>query len=79
MPAVVVTINPDGWLPDVDLGDPDLWLEHLRNLVGCAVVRPITLSIDIPAVAHLSCGLDIWSRQAERSKHLRHKTFRPHH
>ena len=24
MPATAVTITPDGWLTDVDLGDPDL-------------------------------------------------------
>ena len=47
MPAMAVTIAPDGWLTDVDLGDPDLRLGHLRQLIGCAAVRPIRLAADL--------------------------------
>ena len=39
MPAIAVTIAPDGWLTDVDLGDPDLRPAHLRSLIGCAAVH----------------------------------------
>ena len=42
MPGTAVTIAPDGWLTDVDLGDPDLRPEHLRRLIGCASVYPIS-------------------------------------
>jgi|SRR6476620_10689952 len=47
MPANAVTIAPDGWLTDVDLGDPDLRPEHLRRLIGCAAVHPILLATDL--------------------------------
>jgi len=47
MPANAVTIAPDGWLTDVDLGDPDLRLAHLRRLIGCAAVHPIRLAGDL--------------------------------
>ena len=47
MPAMAVTIAPDGWLTDVDLGDPDLRLGHLRQLIGCAAVHPIRLARDL--------------------------------
>ena len=47
MPAMAVTIDPDGCLNDVDLGDPDLRLEHLRRLIGCAAVYPIPLAADL--------------------------------
>ena len=47
MPATAVTIAPDGWLTDVDLGDPDLRAEHLRRLIGCAAVYPILLAADL--------------------------------
>ncbi len=46
MPAMVVTIDPDGCLTDVNLGDPDLRLEHLRRLIGCAAVHPILVASD---------------------------------
>jgi hypothetical protein len=47
MPAIAVTIAPDGRLTDVDLGDPDLRAEHLRTLIGCAAVHPILLAADL--------------------------------
>jgi len=47
MPAIAVTITPDGWLTDVDLGDPDLRPAHLRRLIGCAAVHPIRLAADL--------------------------------
>jgi hypothetical protein len=47
MPATAVAITPEGWLTDVDLGDPDLRLAHLRTLVGCAAVQPILLADDL--------------------------------
>ena len=47
MPAMAVTIAPDGWLTDVDLGDPDLRPGHLRSLIGCAAVNPIMLATDL--------------------------------
>jgi len=47
MPAVAVTIAPDGWLTDVDLGDSDLRPAHLRRLIGCAAVHPIWLAADL--------------------------------
>ena len=47
MPAMAVTIAPDGWLTDVDLGDPDLRPGHLRRLIGCAAVHPIMLAADL--------------------------------
>jgi hypothetical protein len=47
MPAIAVTIAPDGRLTDVDLGDPDLRPAHLRRLIGCAAVRPIQLAGDL--------------------------------
>jgi len=52
MPATAVAITPQGWLTDVDLGDPDLGLAHLRALIGCAAVRrscwPPTWSCGLP-------------------------------
>ena len=45
--GMAVTIDPDGCLNDVDLGDPDLRLEHLRRLIGCAAVHPIPLAADL--------------------------------
>ena len=47
MPAMAVTIAPDGWLTDVDLGDPDLRPGHLRSLIGCVAVHPIMLAADL--------------------------------
>jgi hypothetical protein len=47
MPAMAVTIAPDGWLTDVDLGDPDLRAGHLRSLIGCEAVHPIMLAADL--------------------------------
>jgi len=47
MPATAVAITPEGWLADVDLGDPDLRLPHLRTLIGCAAVHPILLGADL--------------------------------
>ncbi len=47
MPAVAVTISPNGWLTDVDLGDPDLRPAHLCPLIGCAAVHPIWLAADL--------------------------------
>ena len=47
MSATAVTITPEGWLTDVDLGDPDLRLAHLRTLIGCAAVHPILLAADL--------------------------------
>ena len=47
MPAIALTIAPDGWLTDVDLGDPDLRLAHLRRLIGYAAVHPIQLAGDL--------------------------------
>jgi hypothetical protein len=47
MPAIAVTITPDGHLTDVDLGDPDLRAEHLRKLIGCEAVHPILLAADL--------------------------------
>ena len=47
MPAMAVTIAPDGWLTDVDLGDPDLRPVHLRRLIGCVAVHPIRLAADL--------------------------------
>jgi hypothetical protein len=47
MPAIAVTIAPDGRLTDIDLGDPDLRLAHLRRLIGCAAVHPIRLADDL--------------------------------
>jgi hypothetical protein len=47
LPAIAVTITADGWLTDIDLGDPDLRPDHLRRLIGCAAVHPIALSADL--------------------------------
>jgi len=47
MPATAVTIAPDGWLTDVDLGDAELRPAHLRRLIGCAAVHPIMLAADL--------------------------------
>jgi len=47
MPAMAVTIAPDGWLTDVDLGVPDLRPVHLRRLIGCVAVHPIRLAADL--------------------------------
>jgi hypothetical protein len=47
MPATAVAITPEGWLTDVDLGDPGLRLAHLRTLIGCAAVYPILLAADL--------------------------------
>jgi hypothetical protein len=47
MPAMAVTIAPDGSLTDVDLGDPDLRPGHLRRLIGCVAVHPIWLAADL--------------------------------
>src|SRR5664280_2354114 len=46
MPATAVTITADGWLTDVDLGDPD-GRGHLCRLIGCAAVRAVALSADL--------------------------------
>jgi hypothetical protein len=32
MPASAVAITPERWLTDIDLGNPDLRLAHLRRL-----------------------------------------------
>ena len=47
MSATAVTITPDGWLTDVDMGDPDLRAEHIRRLIGVAAVHALTLSVDL--------------------------------
>jgi hypothetical protein len=46
MPATAATITADGWLTDVDLGDPDLRPE-LRRPIGFAAVRAVALSADL--------------------------------
>jgi hypothetical protein len=47
MLACAVTIAPNGWLTDVDLGDPGLRAEHIRQLIGCAAIHPILLADDL--------------------------------
>lgn len=46
MPTAVA-ITPEGWLTDVDLGDPDVGITHLHTLIGSAAVRPIPLDVDL--------------------------------
>ncbi len=47
MVATAVAITPEGSLTDVDLGDPDLRLAHLRTLIGCAAVHPMPLAANL--------------------------------
>lgn len=56
MSTNALTIDPDGWLTDVDLGDPDQRPEHLRRLIGCAAVHPILLAADLLMWAVDSAG-----------------------
>ena len=79
MPAIAVTIAPDGWLTDVDLGDPDLRPVHLRRLIGCVAVHPIRLAADLLMWVADTADGRFAERRRDRHRHDHSEHSEPDH